>query len=468
MGNAQAGMTAAQKDACFKDTVLQGPDWVGISDKDVAGLGIDLEELIRTHKTLLTDLFVHFFEPLEPVSETNSRDVISACARVLENYVTTIEFFKLRIWTTPDDRGVDEAVVLLGQTVSRSSRLHTFQLSCIQMGEIPRSILLNTLGQNQALRSLSLMDLDMGDVSLVQLAQMLESTLSEVRYLNLAGNRFEALGCAALGSVLVRSIHLQVLNVSRSVENDMDVIMASVAENNSLRKFHMDYTGGRMYDLLTMFNTNTALTVLDASEFTTEILPIHDGQVLAAFLRENTTLITLNLQGLVVSDVGCAHLGGAFVTNNTLCRIDLGDRGLTRNGMFSIAERLLDRDVPRCRPLLIYDSPSSTQLQLRHVGVDLGWPAESVEWDNARFLEELKAPWQAILLAFAMGMHPRLNQRQRKNQVEASLVYILHKDLVHSIGDAYWGRNLGPTNEVLRRWRLQTDTAYGPKNRWFE
>jgi hypothetical protein len=163
----------------------------------------------------------------------------------------------------------------------------------------------------------------------------------------------------------------------------------------------------------------------------------------------------ISLYGNTIGNGGAALLAGALRCNNTLYMLDLGGCGIGRAGVLELG--LAIKDTPRAETWLLTEVIGERvcceifedEVKLCDVAQELGFPTESGDWSNDRIMDEMSIVWRGKLLAFAMGLHPRLGRgREREGTTErqqsmesgeGSVVFRLDESLFGMIAEAYWG-----------------------------
>jgi Ran GTPase-activating protein (RanGAP) involved in mRNA processing and transport len=267
-------------------------------------------------------------------------------------------------------------------------------------------------------RSLKELDMSFNDLSVDEAVVAIASTLETNN--TLEEIRLQDVGMTAVG---VRAI-------SRALRANQSLKLLDLSHNDFTDHWHV----GIMEDFALTLARNVSLEALLLSY---SGLNSRGIEALARALRTNQTLRKLDLAVCCFRDGGrdaVAALTGALRENRTLSFLDL--RTSDRHKLSALEVRglgLAIRDNPRINTLHLHG------VRLCAVAVEIGLPSHFKHSSNAHIMDEISIVWRGKLLAFAMGMHPRLGCGGGTGTGAVPRVFALNENVFKMIAESYWG-----------------------------
>jgi len=314
--------------------------------------------------------------------------------------------------------------------------------------------------------------------------------------LDLSHNFLMGDGIEALAAYIRSSTNIQTLRVDSALWDAPRPLLESARDNHGLRTLDLsnnqllvvpntdqDPTAPPPppFDVLGGVLSCATLTVLDLHS--ADVGGDFGAQSLSLGLCDNSTLVTLNLGGTRIGPEGAVFLAGALEVNTTLTDLNLRSCPLGDAGVTALAEMLACNSALRALSLTNTQCGADgatavasslrlnrglTEVSMGHnVVTDAGLTALAGAlrgtprcftfrlqglilmrvWEgifggppaggapaasNLEIVRLFQEEWREVLLAFAMGTHPRLGG--------GSQVLGLSDNLLSVVGEQYWGR----------------------------
>jgi Ran GTPase-activating protein (RanGAP) involved in mRNA processing and transport len=253
----------------------------------------------------------------------------------------------------------------LAEALKTNAALTTLHLGTNQIGEEGAQALADALKTNAALTTLHLGTNQIGEAGVQALTEALK-TNTVLTSLDLSDNRLGDAGVQALTEALKTNTVLTSLDLSDNRLGDAGkrsrgVINAYLVRNRMQKDSTLTYLNlnnqlgaAGVQALAAVLKTNTTLTSLDLDS---NQLGDTGAQALTEALKTNTTLTSLDLSGNQLGDVGVQALAEALKTNTTLTRLNLGNNQPGKVG--KAAEREIEGYLARNRKLQETAKPAS-------------------------------------------------------------------------------------------------------------
>ena len=214
--------------------------------------------------------------------------------------------------------------------------------------------------------------------------------------------------------------------------------LGSVAHNTTLTCLDMSDNCQYSQDsggIREMMLKNTTLRALGLGQVTTPVLRRQDGRVreganqVSNFLNclsTNRNLVQVLIKSEFFTDLNGDALLNVLRKNKTLQHLEIWATQWEDPHGLAITMWAAYEDNMRRQPLtlILRNRPSMRRGPVEHI-------FRANEGDFAGQVEETVDIWRSILLAFAVGLHPRLG--------EESLVFLLNHNILRMIAHEYWG-----------------------------
>lgn len=305
---------------------LSGP----ISDEDVG----------RVCKEVLMQL-----ESVNTITFELSECTDNGCmhiAHLIENN-SSIQSLSLLLNNVGEKGAENLAQGLLKSTLTSFS-MYAAQLDlhdrCI--GDAGAKFIADAIKDHQTLKSLCLAQNRLSNIGLAHLINILpNSCICEI---DLRTNNIDSEGAKVISSYLAETSTLKklVLSENRGIQSEgVKEIALSLTRNSSLEQLYLRSCGiGKQgaERFATCLAQNTTLQTLDLCGN----IEIGDDAVelISRGLKENKSLLELNLSCCGLRDEGCAHLAEALLVNGTLTQLWLQKNEIGDGGILSLSETL--------------------------------------------------------------------------------------------------------------------------------
>lgn len=243
----------------------------------------------------------------------------------------------------------EKGAKVLSKGLSQSS-LESFSIYATQLDLLDRSIgdigtghIAEAVKNHRTLQSLAVTQNGVRNVGLGSIIKSLESK-SLVAELDLRSNQIDDKGAKMIGTFLRDNVTLKrlILNGNHTIGCEgVKEIAISLCHNSSLEHLGLRSCGigkkGAERFAMTL-NRNSTLKGLDLCGNT----EVGDDAVelISRGLKENRSLLELNLSSCGLGDEGCAHLADALLTNVTLTHLWLQKNEIGDGGILSLSETL--------------------------------------------------------------------------------------------------------------------------------
>ena len=243
----------------------------------------------------------------------------------------------------------EKGAMVLSKGLSQSS-LESFSIYATQLdlhdrfiGDTGTGHIADAVKNHSTLQSLSITQNGVSNFGLSSIIRSLESK-SLVAELDLRSNQIDSEGAKMIGTFLINNVTLKrlILNGNRAVGCEgVKEIASSLCHNSSLEHLGLRSCGigknGAERFAMTL-SRNSTLKVLDLCGNT----EVGDDAVelISRGLKDNQSLLELNLSSCGLGDEGCAHLADALLTNATLTHLWLHKNEIGDGGILSLSETL--------------------------------------------------------------------------------------------------------------------------------
>ncbi len=242
----------------------------------------------------------------------------------------------------------EKGAQILAKGLLKSS-LQSFSMYAAQLdlhdqciGDTGTKYIADALKDHPTLKSLYLAQNRLSNVGLAHIIENL--CYSSVCELDLRSNNIDSEGAKVISSYLVENNTLKklVLNENRGIQNEgAKEIALSLTTNSSLTQLSLRSCGiGKKgaERFAACLAQNTTLQTLDLCGNT----EVGDDAVelMSRGLKENRSLLELNLSCCGLGDEGCAHLAEALLVNGTLTHLWLQKNEIGDGGILSLSETI--------------------------------------------------------------------------------------------------------------------------------
>ncbi len=321
---ADSARLAELKDAT--ELYLSGP----ISDEDVGLLCKEVLMHIESVRTITLDL--------RECTDNGCKHI----AHLIENNSNVQSL--LLVLNNVGEKGAEILAQGLLKSTLTSFSMYAAQLDlhdqCI--GDTGAKFITDAIKNHQTLKSLCLAQNRLSNIGLAYLTNSLPS--SNVCELDLRTNNIDSEGAKMISLYLAETSTLRklILSENRGIQSEgVKEIALSLTRNSSLEQLYLRSCGiGKQgaERFATSLVQNTTLRTLDLCGN----IEVGDDAVelISRGLKENKSLLELNLSCCGLGDEGCAHLAEALLVNGTLKQLWLQKNEIGDGGILSLSETL--------------------------------------------------------------------------------------------------------------------------------